>query len=57
MYTFVVCRDGKDVARFSSVDEAFAWKETRGVDRKQQGDVVFVELRSTGYRARVLRPG
>ena len=48
-YRFLIVRNGRDVANTGTVDAAFSIKEP--------GDSVFVELMSTGYRARVLRPG
>ena len=57
IYSFVVVRNGADIARFQTVDEAFRHKQSRGRDGKELGDFVFVELGSTKYRATVLRPG
>lgn len=50
MYCFVLSSlGGRDLRVFDKVDDAFA--------AKGPNDTVFVMLNSTGYRARVLRPG
>jgi hypothetical protein len=49
IYKWIIVRNGVDIADFNNVDEAFS--------KKQNGDLVFVQLIATGYRAHVLRSG